>query len=99
MSDSVPLLELRQVSKTFAGVKALQQVIDGPVTAKALGVTVIYQELGLAPKLTVAENIYMGRPLRRRGLIDRGRPVPGRSPNATTRKGRNLPCSSCAVKL
>ncbi|WKB52893.1 sugar ABC transporter ATP-binding protein [Eleftheria terrae] len=118
MSEPVPLLELRNVSKTFPGVKALQRVelrihrgevhalmgengagkstlmkilsgayiadagaevriegqpvvIDGPVAAKALGVAVIYQELSLAPNLTVAENIYMGRPLRRRGLIDR----------------------------
>ncbi len=103
------LLELRNISKTFPGVKALQNVqlhankglvhalmgengagkstlmkilsgaympdpgaeiridgkqvsIDGPLAAKALGVSVIYQELSLAPNLTVAENIYMGRP-------------------------------------
>ena len=46
-------------------------VIDGPTAAKNLGVAVIYQELCLAPNLTVAENIYMGRPLRRRGVVDR----------------------------
>ena len=31
----------------------------------------IYQELSLPPNLTVAENIYMGRPLVKRGLVDR----------------------------
>jgi ribose transport system ATP-binding protein len=112
------LLELRNISKTFPGVKALQNVrlvanpgrvhalmgengagkstlmkilsgaympdpgaeiwidgqraqIDGPLAAKALGVSVIYQELSLAPNLTVAENIYMGRPLRKGSLVDR----------------------------
>ena len=112
------LLELRKISKTFPGVKALRDVrltaraghihalmgengagkstlmkvlsgaympdagaeilidgrrveIDGPLAAKNLGVSVIYQELSLAPNLTVAENVYMGRPLRRAGLVDR----------------------------
>jgi ribose transport system ATP-binding protein len=45
--------------------------IDGPLAAKQLGVSVIYQELSLAPNLSVAENIYMGRALRRGGLVDR----------------------------
>jgi ribose transport system ATP-binding protein len=113
-----PLLELRSISKTFPGVKALQNVrlsaragqvhalmgengagkstlmkilsgaympdagaeiridgqlahIDGPLAAKNLGVSVIYQELSLAPNLTVAENIYMGRPLKKGSLVDR----------------------------
>jgi ribose transport system ATP-binding protein len=119
MHDATPaLLELRKISKTFPGVKALQDVqlrasagrvhalmgengagkstlmkvlsgaympdpgaeilidgkpvhIDGPLAAKHLGVSVIYQELTLAANLTAAENIYMGRPLRRAGLVDR----------------------------
>ena len=119
MSENTPpLLELRGISKTFPGVKALQDVrlranasrvhalmgengagkstlmkilsgaympdagaqilidgqrvnIDGPIAAKDLGVSVIYQELSLAPNLSVAENIYMGRPMRKRGLVDR----------------------------
>jgi ribose transport system ATP-binding protein len=115
---TAPLLELRKISKSFPGVKALQDVrlraraghvhalmgengagkstlmkvlsgaympdpgaeilidgkpvhIDGPLAAKNLGVSVIYQELSLAPNLSVAENVYMGRPLRRAGLVDR----------------------------
>ncbi|MBN3832528.1 sugar ABC transporter ATP-binding protein [Burkholderia sp. Ac-20344] len=42
-------------------------VVDGPLAARDAGVAVIYQELCLAPNLTVAENIYVGRELRRGG--------------------------------
>ncbi|PRA27972.1 sugar ABC transporter ATP-binding protein [Pseudomonas poae] len=42
-----------------------------PATAKALGIAVIYQELSLCPNLSVAENIYLGRELRRGWTIDR----------------------------
>ncbi|RQR24491.1 sugar ABC transporter ATP-binding protein [Burkholderia sp. Bp9143] len=42
-------------------------VIGGPLAARDAGVAVIYQELCLAPNLTVAENIYVGRELRRGG--------------------------------
>ncbi len=113
-----PVLEMRGISKTFPGVKALREVsltlypgevhslmgengagkstlmkilsgayqadagaeiridgqpvvIDGPLSAKALGVAVIYQELALCPSLTVAENIYLGRELRHGGRVDR----------------------------
>ncbi len=119
---SAPLLEMRGISKTFPGVRALDNVrlavhageihslmgengagkstlmkilsgayqadpggeivvdgkpvtIDGPLAAKALGIAVIYQELSLAPNLSVAENIHAGRELRRGGkrfgLVDR----------------------------
>ncbi|CAM2188862.1 ribose ABC transporter ATP binding subunit [Paraburkholderia sacchari] len=117
-----PLLEMRGISKTFPGVRALNQVrlsvwpgevhslmgengagkstlmkilsgayqadaggeivldgkpvvIDGPLAARELGVAVIYQELSLAPNLSVAENIHAGRELRRGGrrfgMVDR----------------------------
>ncbi|GAB3629375.1 sugar ABC transporter ATP-binding protein [Pandoraea terrae] len=116
------LLEMRGISKTFGGVRALRDVclsvragevhalmgengagkstlmrilsgaqradaggeiligaervdIDDPLTARSLGIAVIYQEMSLAPNLTVAENIYLGRELRRGGgrwgMIDR----------------------------
>ncbi|MFC5430575.1 sugar ABC transporter ATP-binding protein [Paraburkholderia denitrificans] len=118
-----PLLEMRGISKTFPGVRALDKVrlsvwpgevhslmgengagkstlmkilsgayqadaggeividgktvvIDGPLAARELGVAVIYQELSLAPNLSVAENVHAGRELRRGGrrfgLVDRG---------------------------
>jgi ABC-type sugar transport system ATPase subunit len=34
-----------------------------PLQANALGISVIYQELSLVPAMTVADNIYLGRPL------------------------------------
>ena len=122
--DVVPILRMRNVSKTFPGVKALQDVqltvypgevhalmgengagkstlmkilsgayipdpgaeilidgkpvhIDGPLSAKAHGIAIIYQELALAPNLTVAENIYIGREARRGALIDRAGMIAG----------------------
>ncbi|MDP4021198.1 sugar ABC transporter ATP-binding protein [Methylobacterium sp. NEAU 140] len=114
----VPRLEMRNVSKTFPGVKALNGVslkawggevlalmgengagkstlmkilsgahqpdagaeilidgtpvsITGPIAAKRAGIAIIYQELALAPNLTVAENIYLGDEIRRGGIVDR----------------------------
>ncbi|HTH62118.1 MAG TPA: sugar ABC transporter ATP-binding protein [Paraburkholderia sp.] len=120
--SSRSLLEMRGISKTFPGVRALDNVslsvragevhslmgengagkstlmkilsgaydadpggeilidgervrIDGPLSARELGVAVIYQELSLAPNLSVAENIHAGRELRkggrRWGTVDR----------------------------
>jgi ribose transport system ATP-binding protein len=128
MTDtSAPILEMRAISKTFPGVRALANValsvrpgeihalmgengagkstlmkilsgayiadpggeilidgspvqIDGPLSAKAHGIAVIYQELSLAPNLTVAENIYMGREPKARGFIDRAAMVAGAQP-------------------
>ncbi|MCR6476921.1 sugar ABC transporter ATP-binding protein [Variovorax sp. ZS18.2.2] len=45
--------------------------VDSPEKARALGIAVIYQELSLAPNLSVAENVFLGRPLLRRGQVDR----------------------------
>ncbi len=116
--DPVPRLEMRGISKTFPGVKALNDVrltarggevlalmgengagkstlmkilsgayqadaggtllIDGkpvtitdPIAAKRHGISIIYQELALAPNLTVAENIYLGIEPSRHGQVDR----------------------------
>jgi len=113
-----PRLEMRGISKTFPGVKALNAVelrawggevlalmgengagkstlmkilsgayhadpggeilIDGapvhiadPIDAKRQGIAIIYQELALAPNLTVAENIYLGSEPTRAGQVDR----------------------------
>ena len=51
--------------------------IAGPLAAKALGVSIIYQELALAPNLTVAENIYLGREPKRGPAVDRAGMVAG----------------------
>ncbi|MGL4443019.1 MAG: ATP-binding cassette domain-containing protein, partial [Alsobacter sp.] len=108
MSGRAPILEMRHISKTFPGVRALADVqltvwpgevhalmgengagkstlmkilsgayqadaggeiriggqaavIAGPQAARELGVSIIYQELALAPNLTVAENMLLGR--------------------------------------
>jgi ribose transport system ATP-binding protein len=117
-SAGPPLLEMRGISKSFPGVKALINVgltasageihalmgengagkstlikiisgayaadpgseiridgapvvIDSPAAAIAHGIAVIYQELSLSPNLTVAENVYLGREIRRGLLVDR----------------------------
>ena len=117
--SKVPALEMRGISKTFPGVKALNNVqlkawggevlalmgengagkstlmkilsgayhadsggeiliygeparITDPIAAKRHGIAIIYQELALAPNLTVAENIYLGNePRKFGGLVDR----------------------------
>ena len=113
-----PVLEMRNISKTFPGVKALSSVqikawagevlalmgengagkstlmkilsgayhadpggeiriggkpvtISDPIAARRNGIAIIYQELALAPNLSVAENIYLGDEPSRGGRIDR----------------------------
>lgn len=41
-----------------------------PLEAAALGVAIIFQELSLVPTLSVADNIFLGRPRTRRGFVD-----------------------------
>ncbi|WP_374547362.1 ATP-binding cassette domain-containing protein, partial [Rhodoblastus sp.] len=125
---AAPILEMRNISKTFGKLKALRNVqfrvakgeihalmgengagkstlmkilagairpdpgseilIDGatvamtdPMAARALGISVIYQELSLSPNLSVAENIYLGREIRGEGLaaglLDRAAMIEG----------------------
>lgn len=42
-----------------------------PTDAQHAGVAIIYQELTLLPERTVAENVFLGREPKRRGLVDR----------------------------
>ena len=114
---SEPILDMRQITKVFPGVVALDQVsfscqagevhalvgqngagkstlvkilagamrpdrgeirlkgqpaqIRSPRHAQELGIGIIYQEFNLLPDLTVAENLFLGRPPRTRlGLVD-----------------------------
>lgn len=41
-----------------------------PVQAQQAGLSTVFQEFNLLPERTVAENIYLGREPRRRGLVD-----------------------------
>jgi ribose transport system ATP-binding protein len=45
--------------------------VDSPLTARHRGIATIYQELSLAPNLSVAENMLLGREHASGGLIDR----------------------------
>lgn len=114
----IPVLEMRNISKTFASTKALANVsltafagevhalmgengagkstlmkvlsgayvadqggtvhVDGklidsgnPIKAKANGISVIYQELSLAPNLTVAQNMFLGAEPSNLGVVDK----------------------------
>ena len=42
-----------------------------PQKSKAAGISVIYQELSLAPNLTVAQNMFLGAEHHRFGILDR----------------------------
>ncbi len=44
-----------------------------PVEAQRAGISIIHQELSLLPYRSVAENIFMGHEIARRGLLDRRR--------------------------
>ena len=43
--------------------------LRSPLDARALGIETVYQDLAVAPALTIAENVFLGRELRRRGII------------------------------
>jgi ribose transport system ATP-binding protein len=43
----------------------------GPAATLNAGIAAIYQEFSLFPDLTVAENVFFGRQITRRGLVDR----------------------------
>lgn len=45
-------------------------VPKSPLEAQRIGISTVYQEVNLCPNLSVAENIYIGRHPRKRGLID-----------------------------
>jgi ribose transport system ATP-binding protein len=117
-ATGTPVLEMRNISKTFGTIRALANVsltvhagevhalmgengagkstlmkvlsgayradpggevlIDGhavttgdPIKAKENGIAVIYQELSLAPNLTVGQNMFLGTEPSRFGILDR----------------------------
>lgn len=54
----------------FLEVDGQRRTIATPAEALELGIVTISQELTLAPTLTVAENVFLGRLPRRRGRVD-----------------------------
>ncbi|CAM4202718.1 ATP-binding cassette domain-containing protein [Kibdelosporangium persicum] len=43
--------------------------LDSPVTARRLGIETVYQDLAVAPDLDPAANLFLGREIRRKGLL------------------------------
>ena len=67
---------LSQVEKPSGGTVELSGEpveFHGPGHAQHLGVAMVYQEFALAPDLSVAENLYLGREPGRFGFVDRGK--------------------------
>jgi ribose transport system ATP-binding protein len=52
-------------------IEGKETVIDGPKHAMNLGITAIYQELNIVKQLTVAENVFLGREIKKGKLLDR----------------------------
>jgi len=44
-------------------------LLDSPLTARRCGIETVYQDLALAADLTAAGNLFLGREVRRRGLL------------------------------
>ena len=42
---------------------------DDPIDARRAGIETVYQDLAVAPAMTIAENLFLGRELRRPGLL------------------------------
>jgi ribose transport system ATP-binding protein len=67
---------LSQVERPTAGeveISGETVAFRGPGHAQSLGVAMVYQEFALAPHLSVAENLFLGREPTRAGFINRGR--------------------------
>jgi simple sugar transport system ATP-binding protein len=45
--------------------------LPSPIIARALGIETVYQDLALAPHLSPVQNMFLGREIRRRGLLGR----------------------------
>ncbi|GAB3297172.1 sugar ABC transporter ATP-binding protein [Parasphingorhabdus pacifica] len=63
--------------------------LSSPEQAEHAGIATIHQELALVPQLTVAENIHLGRPPRRFGVLDRKR-MRGQARELVERTGLDL---------
>src|ERR687897_2151824 len=66
---------LSQVERPTEGeveISCEKVAFHGPGHAQSLGVAMVYQEFALAPHLSVAENLFMGREPGRFGFVNRG---------------------------
>jgi len=72
--------------------------IKGPKDALAAGITLIYQEMQLAPNLTVAENIFLGSELSRGGLVQR-KEMAAQAQAVIDRLGAHFKATDLVMKL
>ena len=49
----------------------VSRTLSSPFVARSLGIETVYQDLALAPELDAADNLYLGRPVMRAGLLGR----------------------------
>ena len=62
------------VHTDFSGelrVRGARAVFRSPADARSAGVAVIHQELSLIGPMSIADNLFLGREIRRKGLVDR----------------------------
>ena len=59
-----------QPSKGDLRMDGKKLVLNGPVDAEKHGIVLVHQEILLAPHLTVAQNIFLGREIRRGLFLD-----------------------------
>ena len=69
-----------------------------PLQAQHAGISTVFQEFNLLPERSVAENVWLGREPRRRGLVDTGRMQPRhrRRCSTTSASPASGPASGCA---
>jgi simple sugar transport system ATP-binding protein len=143
-ATSTPLVEMRDISKTFGAVVALRHVsfhigaaevvglvgdnaagkstlmkilsgvhqpdtggilINGemvqftsPMDARHAGIEMVYQDFALVPELSVTQNIFLGRELRRRGgFLDKKR-MDERATSLVERLGLRVPAVHAPVR-
>ncbi len=65
------LFGLLQPDEGTIAVNGKPMVVDSPAVAINEGLGMVHQHFKLVPSLTVADNIFLGMEIRRRGLIDR----------------------------
>jgi ribose transport system ATP-binding protein len=144
-SNNQPILEVRQICKSFAGVRVLKNVglriwpgelhalmgengagkstlmkilagayhpdsgeilLDGnlvqfrtPHEARRAGIGIIYQELTVAPNLTVSGNVFLGSELRRFGFLKATQEMDVKTQQVLDRLGARFKATELASRL
>ena len=88
--DASNIKILGGVHRDFQGTLAIGGRIVRPAhprEAGKMGVAVIHQELSLVPSMSVADNLFLGRPLTRVGLVRDGRQRAKRNAHGRANQG------------